>query len=246
MNVSNNAGLVPQTLPPEVNTSSVVALQDKIQDFLTVGGPVVWILMAMSVVALAIIFIKIWQFASLRPERQQGFEASLALWRKGDLLAAQKALPEKHVVADVVHVAMHGLITGRATTALLKDELNRVATQKLNQFRMHLRPLEVIAMLSPLLGLLGTVLGMIAAFQQMESAGSHVNPAVLSGGIWQALLTTAVGLTVAIPVVVAHNWFERKIERVATFMNDTVTQVFTRKSCNSELYQTAEELEHAA
>ena len=68
---------------------------------------------------------------------------------------------------------------------------------------------------------------MIVAFQQMEAAGNQVDPSVLSGGIWQALLTTAVGLAVAIPVVTLHNWMERKVERVAALMNDTVTQIFT-------------------
>ncbi len=68
---------------------------------------------------------------------------------------------------------------------------------------------------------------MILAFQQMELAGSQIDPSVLSGGIWQALLTTAVGLGVAIPAVVAHNWLDRKTERVAVLINDGVTQVFT-------------------
>ncbi len=56
---------------------------------------------------------------------------------------------------------------------------------------------------------------MIEAFRQLEAAGNQVNPAILSGGIWEALLTTAVGLAVAIPAVVALNWLERRIERLA-------------------------------
>jgi biopolymer transport protein ExbB len=98
---------------------------------------------------------------------------------------------------------------------------------QLSKLRSYLRPLEIIATLSPLLGLLGTVLGMITAFQQMEGAGNQVDPSVLSGGIWQALLTTAVGLAVAIPVVTLQSWLERKVERIAHNMNDAVTQVFT-------------------
>jgi biopolymer transport protein ExbB len=68
---------------------------------------------------------------------------------------------------------------------------------------------------------------MIMAFQKMAAAGNQVDPSVLSGGIWQVLLTTAVGLTVALPVVAVHTWLERKIERVASLMNDVVTQLFT-------------------
>ena len=75
---------------------------------------------------------------------------------------------------------------------------------------------------------------MIVAFQQMEAAGSQVDPSVLSGGIWQALFTTAVGLSVAIPVVAVHNLLERKVDRVAALMNDVVTQVFTRQPAESE------------
>ena len=90
----------------------------------------------------------------------------------------------------------------------------------------YLRILEVIASLAPLLGLLGTVLGMIEAFKAMEAAGSQVNPAVLSGGIWQALLTTAIGVAVAIPVSMIHSWFERKIELEASAIQDDIERVF--------------------
>jgi len=130
----------------------------------------------------------------------------------------------KYSVEKVALVAMRGLTDNSVDKTLLKEELNRVATLKLEQLRSYLHPLEVIATLSPLLGLLGTVIGMIMAFQQMAAAGNQVDLSVLSGGIWQALLTTAVGLTVAIPVVAVHTWLERKIERVASLMNDVVTQ----------------------
>ena len=90
-----------------------------------------------------------------------------------------------------------------------------------------MRALELIANLSPLLGLLGTVLGMIQAFQKLESAGNQVDPALLSGGIWQALLTTAVGLIVAIPALIAHQWLDRRIDRCAHVMEDYTTRVFT-------------------
>lgn len=207
---------------------------ERINEFLTVGGPVVWVLSIMSLFALTIILIKCWQFAFLRPERRTEIDYSLGLWMKGEFTAAKEALPNKHIIADVASLAMDGLMSHSRDIDLLKEELNRVATSKLEQLRAYLRPLEVIATLSPLLGLLGTVLGMILAFQQMEAAGSQVDPSVLSGGIWQALFTTAVGLSVAIPVVAAHNLLERKVERVALLMNDVVTQVFTRQPAESE------------
>lgn len=130
--------------------------------------------------------------------------------------------------------------------ALIREEVERSAINQLNQLRSFLRPLEIIASLSPLLGLLGTVLGMITAFQKMEGAGSQVDPSVLSGGIWQALLTTAVGLAVAILVVTMHSWLERKIERIANNINDAVTQVFTSQEAERLVAQAPKEVLHAA
>ena len=111
--------------------------------------------------------------------------------------------------------------------AKVREEVARYGEEVLSILRSWLRPLEVIASLAPLLGLFGTVLGMIEAFQQLEAAGNQVNPAILSGGIWQALLTTAVGLAVAIPVVAVLSLLERQVERTAHEIDNTVTQVFT-------------------
>lgn len=221
-------------------------IQDRVTEFLTVGGPVVWILLLMSLIAVSIMIIKIWQFSSLKPERRTAINTSLSLWHKGDKTSAKIMLNSKYSVEKVVLVAMKGLTDNTIDKDLLKEELNRIATLKLDQLRSYLRPLEVIATLSPLLGLLGTVIGMIMAFQQMAAAGNQVDPSVLSGGIWQALLTTAVGLTVAIPVVAAHTWLERKIERVASLMNDVVTQLFTSNITVEKSIINAKGANHAA
>ena len=71
------------------------------------------------------------------------------------------------------------------------------------------------------------LLGMIAAFQQMETVGDRVEPAVLAGGIWEALLTTAAGLTIAIPAAVFFTWFQRSVDVEGQRMENAATQVFT-------------------
>ena len=73
------------------------------------------------------------------------------------------------------------------------------------------RFLDTVAQVAPLLGLFGTVLGMIEAFQALQSAGSQVDPSLLAGGIWVALLTTAAGLAVAMPASVVLSWFESRM-----------------------------------
>ena len=204
-------------------------------EFLQTGGPVVWILCLFSLFALTLALIKCWQFATLQAESKKDVTMALSLWRQGHSEQALEALQTKRPVSSVVAFTMSGLSQSGHDIALLKEEIERLADKKIQALKAYLRPLEVIATLSPLLGLLGTVLGMIVAFQNMESAGSQVDPSVLSGGIWQALLTPAVGLAVAIPVVAVHALFERKVERIVHFMGDAVTQVFTGQRKNEEI-----------
>lgn len=203
--------------------------QSQIQNLLATGGPVLLALGVLSVVALAIVLMKLWQFQRMQLGRLGPVQESLRRWQQSDAKAAIALVAgRQQPVAHLVHLALVGLHRPKVEIATLREELIRVASLQLERLRSHLRALEIIGTLSPLLGLLGTVLGMIEAFRQLEMAGSQVDPAILSGGIWQALLTTAVGLTVAIPVVMAHTWLERRVERCGHQMEDAVTQVFTR------------------
>jgi len=226
----DEAAAAPLTEAPQAAWEEyAAAIQSTFGNLIEAGGPVVLILLLLSIVALSIILLKCWQFAMLRIGARRRVEQALALWREQQAEAAiDKLHNDRQPVAQLVWLAMVSLRKPEVDPALVREELSRVAGVQLERLRSHLRALEIIATVSPLLGLLGTVLGMIEAFQQLATAGSQVDPAILSGGIWQALLTTAVGLSVAIPAVLAHSWLERKVERCGHFMEDAVTQVFTR------------------
>ena len=192
------------------------------------GGTVVAILVVLSVVALAVILLKAWQFARLRLGSRAPLAEAERLWaggRAGEALETLAASP--HPAARVLETALRGQLRGDVDRETVREEVQRVAAAQLAGLRSQLKVLEVIGALSPLLGLLGTVLGMIEAFQELEAAGSQVDPSVLSGGIWEALLTTAAGLAVAIPVVAVLSGLERVVERTAPLMEDRVTRVFT-------------------
>lgn len=192
------------------------------------GGPVVVILLAMSIVALAIAFLKLWQFRSMRVGDRRTARSALNIYRVGSPgEALGMAARSPNPAAQVLVRAIRGRTRGDLSEATVREELMRFGGDQLEALRAYFRPLEVIAALAPLLGLFGTVLGMIEAFRDLEAAGSQVNPAILSGGIWQALLTTAVGLGVAMPVILILNWFERAVDRLAHEMDNVVTQVFT-------------------
>lgn len=193
------------------------------------GGLVVAVLLVLSVFAMAIILAKLLQFRSAGVWGRDAAAEALALHRKG---RSEEALARAAAAANPAAQALARVLTGRQRGLepdTVRAEVARHGNRALEDLRAWLRPLEVIASLAPLLGLFGTVLGMIAAFRQLEAAGSQVNPAILSGGIWEALLTTAVGLAVAIPAVAALNWFERLIERTANAMEDAVAGAFTEE-----------------
>ena len=116
---------------------------------------------------------------------------------------------------------MRGVLSDEDVSA----EIERFGSMELGAFQRYLGWLEVIGNISPLLGLLGTVIGMINAFQSLEAAGTQVDPALLSGGIWVALLTTAVGLIVALPAITALNLLEGKIDQVRLSMRDASSRV---------------------
>ena len=200
----------------------------KAEELLQIGGPVVWILLGFSVIALTLILVKSWQlwWAGRRVERIG--DQVLGHRQRGDIDAALGLLtgvkqPGLVLLRDTFDLRVRGV-----EEALMREELERRFTRMSDQLRTGLRPLELIGSISPLLGLLGTVFGMIMAFQQMEQAGSQIDPGVLSGGIWQALLTTAAGLVVAIPVVLLHNGLDQWVYRLTRQMQDLVTRAFTQ------------------
>lgn len=198
--------------------------------FLDAGGPVVMILLGCSVVALTIVLAKLWQFRALRVGDRRRVPQAIALLRRGraeEALTLLSASPNP--VAQVVARAIRGRQRRDLPESLVREEVLRSGNEAIESLRTHLGALEVIGGIAPLLGLFGTVLGMIEAFRRLAEAGSQVDPTILSGGIWEALLTTAVGLAVAIPVVVLCNWFERRVERLAHEMDNLVTQVFTQE-----------------
>jgi len=210
-----------------LTTQTSVVWWERAVELVVAGGPVVVLLVLMSVAALTIVFLKLLQFHHMKIGDRQAASEALRLCLMG---SPQRAIACAGRSPNPVACAIALVLAGRArgiADAIVREEVLRYGNDVLEGLRAWFRPLEVIGSLAPLLGLLGTVLGMIEAFRQLELAGSQVNPAILSGGIWEALLTTAVGLAVAIPAVTAQNYLDRRVERLAHEMEDSVTRIFT-------------------
>ncbi|UWQ35267.1 MotA/TolQ/ExbB proton channel family protein (plasmid) [Leisingera sp. M527] len=178
------------------------------------GGPVIALLALMSLLSITVIAVKLIQLWPVR-SGTVAREQALTLWKGGDRKQAQDSIAAGKSPADrVMAYAMQALQEG-LRGPLLQDELQRRGNEEVSRMNSLIRLLELIAMVSPLLGLLGTVLGMIQSFQELELAQGAANASVLAGGIWQALLTTAAGLLVAIPAAVAAGLFAARIDTAA-------------------------------
>ncbi len=233
---ANGAGVETATAPGDSAGQALDAL-GRAYETLSAGGPVVGILLAMSVFAAAIILAKFVQFAALGSGSR--LDKVVTLYRDGrDREALKMAHTLRAPEKAAAIVALEGLINGR-NPGRTREDARRLAAEGLEAMGGWLRPLEVIAAIAPLLGLFGTVLGMIDAFAELEAAGSRVDPSILSGGIWVALLTTAVGLAVAIPTVTAFNWFERRIERTEHRLESALSALFAseRPAANADAGQ---------
>lgn len=219
-----NPPVINEALQPDALASAAIpgSTLENVLSMLVTGGPVVWLLLGFSLLAMTVVLLKLGQLFATRQRPGNAVEQALVHLQADQPLEAQMLVNgQSSIRAGVLSHALKMLGSEQYSVTEIRDEALRRARLGLGRQESHLRILEVIAMLAPLLGLFGTVLGMIEAFRAMESAGAQVNPAILSGGIWQALLTTAVGLAVAIPVSIAHSWFERKLEvQAASLQND--------------------------
>lgn len=180
---------------------------------LRLGGPVVAVVAALSVFALALVLLKLVQFHRHRVGRHRGAGRALRAWLHGDGKQARALLEkERSPLAEALAAAIAVPPSGSAAAEAAPQAAGRVARRRLHELQRGFRALEAIAQVAPLLGLFGTVLGMIDAFRTLQAAGPAVDPALLAGGIWVALLTTAAGLGLAMPVSLVLTWFEERLD----------------------------------
>ena len=169
------------------------------------GGLIFSILLVMSAIGLTII---IYKFFELYLFKKNDFKKINYLINDSSSITQFEKnlehLKDNNFLKEIVNIIKKKTDTQYDQILILIEK----ETEKLNRF---MPTLEIIGQVSPLIGLLGTVIGMIDSFNELELGGSLVDPSVLAGGIWTALLTTAMGLIVAIPALISHYFFDRNI-----------------------------------
>lgn len=184
-------------------------------EIIKAGGPVMWPIILCSIGALAITLERLW---SLHDSRVIPKDLTAKAWK----LVESGQFTDRHVAALAQNSALGqilaaGLANRFRSRELVKEAIEDTGRHVVHELERFLNMLGTIAAVSPLLGLLGTVTGIITAFHAITSQGVG-DPRVLAGGIGEALITTAAGLVVAIPALVAYRYLRGRVDRLVIEM----------------------------
>ena len=192
-------------------------------DLLKKGGPIMYPLGLGSFLALA---LGLERFISLRKQRvlPAGFIDNLMAARKSDP-SGQSAVAYCEATGGAVgQIFKAGIRREKRGPEAVEKAIEDVGSREADRMKRSLRPLSVIATVSPLLGLLGTVYGMIDAFQKTSESGGTARTADLATGIYEALVTTAAGLTIAIPVLLLYQFLMGRVDKLIDDIDEAGTE----------------------
>ncbi|MFA5149845.1 MAG: MotA/TolQ/ExbB proton channel family protein [Candidatus Omnitrophota bacterium] len=192
-------------------------------DLFLKGGPLMWPILLCSIISVTLILDRSHYFYRARVRTPNICFKVKNLLKEGEPESALK-LCEKagDPIAHILAVGIHIRHRGQEEREKL---ISRAGSKIIRQLDKNLRGLAVIGSISTLLGLTGTVTGMIKAFMKIQELGGRVDASVLAGGIWEALITTAAGLFVAIPTLVAYYYFESRVDNISFQMKDAAAEL---------------------
>jgi biopolymer transport protein ExbB len=179
------------------------------------GGPVMVPIILASIIAAAIFLERLW---TLQQRRVLPAELTDKVWK----WVEQRQIQDKHIVAlqqnsPLGKILAAGLANRHRERSIIKEAIEDTGRHVVHELERFIGTLGTIASISPLLGLLGTVVGMIRTFNAIQTEGVG-DPAALGGGIAEALITTAAGLTVAIPALLGYKYLRGKVESLVIQM----------------------------
>jgi biopolymer transport protein ExbB len=205
-----------------------------VENIIVAGGWLMWPIILCSIAVIAISIERFWTLNThkIAPKNQL---AQVWGWVQNNQIDAAK-LRELRQSSELGRILAAGLSNAQAGREVMKDSIQEAASQVIHAMERYVGALGTIAAVSPLLGLLGTVLGMIKVFVAIELQGTG-NAGALAGGISEALITTAAGLCVAIPAMIMHRFFVRRIDSLVVVMEQEsvklVDALHTDRSTNT-------------
>ena len=196
------------------------------------GGPVMYPIILCSILAFAIVIERLYHLHRAKIDTKKFMEDIANTLRRNKIMEAIELCDK--TPGPVPHILKVGIMKHDRPRQEIKEAIEDAGLYEVPRLEKNVPVLATIAHIAPLLGLLGTVTGMVRCFQtiQEKSTSFHpVSPGDLAGGIWEALITTVAGLTVGIPTLVAYNYFVSRVsgfvlemEKAATDLVNILTQ----------------------
>ena len=195
-------------------------------EFMQKGGPIMWPILLCSVIAFAIVIERLMKLRSEQINTKDFMEQIAKSLKRNKIMEAIDLCDKTG--GPIAKILKAGILKHDRPRNEVREAIEDASIHEVPRLERNLPVLATIGHVAPLLGLLGTVTGLVSAFQVIESKASAlnpVNPGDLAGGIWEALLTTVFGLCVAIPTYVAYNYLVSRVDGFVLDMERSATDL---------------------
>ncbi len=195
-------------------------------EFIVKGGPIMGLIIVCSIMAFAVFLERIWYLRAAKIDTKKFMQEISNKVKNNKVM---QALDMCNITkGPIARILKSGIMKYDRTRQDIKQAIEDAGVHEVPLLEKNLSVLATIAHISPLLGLLGTVVGMLKSFQVIEEKAMSmvpINPGDLAGGIWEALITTVAGLSVAIPVYVAYNYLVSRVDNFVLDMEKSATEL---------------------
>jgi len=188
----------------------------KLIDWFFQGGPLMWPILLCSIIAVAVAFERLFTLRRARIDTRE-FMATIRTVLKRGMIDDAIAVCDENA-GPIAHILKAGILKHDKPRGAIREAIENAGLLEIPRLERYLNVLATVANISPLIGLLGTVQGMIRCFWEIQSKMGVVNPSDLAEGIGNALITTAGGLLVAIPTLVIYNYFLSRVNNMVQEM----------------------------
>ena len=207
-------------------------------DIVEKGGPMMYLIILSSILAFGIVIERIYNLNRARIDANHFMDEITTVLKRNKVIEAIEMCNK--TPGPIAHIIKAGILKHDRSKPEIKEAAEEAAQLEIPRLERHLPILATIAHITPLLGLLGTVSGMIRSFQVIQEkalAMAPVNPGDLAGGIWEALLATLAGLAVSIPTYVAYNYLTSQVDGLVYDMERSATDLVNLLSSRRDTYE---------
>lgn len=207
-------------------------------DMIQKGGPMMYLIILSSVLAFGVVIERIYNLNKARIDANKFMDEILNILKRNKIIEAIEMCNK--TPGPIAHIVKAGILKHDRSRPEIKESVEEAAQLEIPRLEKHIPILATIAHITPLLGLLGTVTGMVKAFQVIQQKAQMmvpVNPGDLAGGIWEALLATLAGLAVAIPTYVAYNYLVSQVDSLIYDMEKSATDLVNMLSSRRDTYE---------